>query len=281
MTDEDWRTLPSEVVLQLHWRREPEFVAKLNESGFRVVTVARHPLDVLISILHFCVFESESELWLLGAGGSERDIYAAMPCSRAMIEYAKGPRAKELLAVTMDWWEQPGVIGVRYEDCVRDTDAELARMEQVFGEVRCGTRAVAIEACSLGKLRATATNNHFWKGSPGLWRQLLPKAEADEIASAHREILERFHYPIDSNPTLTPLEADRNWIRFVGEELKVALRRSTEGHRAELAAKDHRIAELEQHCDELTQRLRDSVSFSGPIPRSIKKMWRRWKSANQ
>ena len=62
----DWAALPPEVVLQIHWRRTPEFQAKLNEHGFHVVTVARHPLDVLISILHFCIYESESEQWLLG-----------------------------------------------------------------------------------------------------------------------------------------------------------------------------------------------------------------------
>src|SRR5205823_5235439 len=111
----------------------PEFVAKLSEHGFRVVTVARHPLDVLISILHFCIYESESEKWLLGAGGSEAEIFAAMPRSRSFIEYAKGPRAAELLAVTPDWWGQPGVIGVRYEDCVCDAGKELQRLEGDLG----------------------------------------------------------------------------------------------------------------------------------------------------
>src|SRR4051812_47364718 len=67
----DWKELPAEVVLQIHWRWEPGFVAKLEEHGFRVVTVARHPLDVLMSILHFCIYDSESEQWLLGAKGTE------------------------------------------------------------------------------------------------------------------------------------------------------------------------------------------------------------------
>ena len=110
-SDADWENLPPEVVLQLHWRRDPGFVERLSAHGFRVVTVARHPLDVLISILHFCVYESESEHWLLGAGGSEAGIYAAMPRSRAFVEYATGPRAAGLLAVTPDWWGQPGVVG--------------------------------------------------------------------------------------------------------------------------------------------------------------------------
>src|SRR3954470_22779750 len=68
LSDEDWNALPPEVVLQIHWRRTPAFAVRLKEHGFRVVTVARHPLDVLISILHFCIYDSESEHWLLGAG---------------------------------------------------------------------------------------------------------------------------------------------------------------------------------------------------------------------
>lgn len=271
MADADWATLPREVVLQLHWRRTPDFAARLEDHGFRVVTVARHPLDVLISILHFCVYESESEHWLLGAGGSEADVYGAMPRSRTFVEYARGPRAAELLAVTSDWWDRPGVVGVRYEDLVADTESELRRLEEAFGPVRCGSRAEAVEACALGRLRQRSTNNHFWQGRPGLWRHLLPAAVATEIAAA----LPALGYPIDPDPTLDALTADRNWVRLVGAETKQALRRATEGHRAQVQEKDGRIAELEKHAAELEARLRTSVTLSGPVARSIKRAWDR------
>jgi hypothetical protein len=271
MADADWAALPPEVVLQLHWRRTPDFAAKLDAHGFRVVTVARHPLDVLISILHFCVHESESEHWLLGAGGSEADIYGAMPRSRTFVEYAKGPRAAELLAVTPDWWGQPGVVGVRYEDLVADTAAELRRLEAEFGPVRCGLVTEAVEACALGKMRQRSTNSHFWQGRPGLWRHLLPAAEAHEIAAA----LPDLGYPIDPDPDLDALTADRNWVRLVGEETKQALRRATEGHRAQVQEKDGRIAELEGHAAELESRLRSSVTLSGPVARAVKRAWNR------
>jgi hypothetical protein len=271
MADPDWAALPPEVVLQLHWRRTPDFAAKLEAHGFRVVTVARHPLDVLISILHFCVHESESEHWLLGAGGSEADIYGAMPGSRTFVEYARGPRAAELLAVTPDWWAQPGVVGVRYEDLVADTEAELRRMEDALGPVRCGSRAEAVAACAMGKLRQRSTNSHFWQGRPGLWRHLLPPAEADEIAAA----LPDLGYPMDPDPALDPLTADRHWVRLVGEETKQALRRATEGHLAQVKEKDERIAELEKHEAELEARLRSSVTLSGPLARAVKRAWNR------
>jgi hypothetical protein len=41
-------------VLQLHWHRTPELFGRLLERhGFRVVSIARHPFDVLLSILQF------------------------------------------------------------------------------------------------------------------------------------------------------------------------------------------------------------------------------------
>src|SRR5262245_33260061 len=234
MADADWANLPPEVVLQIHWRADPTFTAKLAEQGFRVVTVTRHPLDVLISILHFCIYESESEQWLLGAGGTESGIYAAMPRSRAFVEYAKGPRAAELLNVTLDWWGRDGVIGVRYEDCVRDTDAELGCFESAFGPVRCGSRAEAVATCAMGQLRKVATNNHFWKGSPGLWRHLLPVAEAREITGALSGVFDRLDYVCDPDPGLDPLTADRNRVGWVGGEVRQALRSAKGGHLAQL-----------------------------------------------
>ena len=79
----------------------------------------------------------------------------------------------------------------------------------------------------------------------------------------------------DPDPALTALDADRNWVRLVGEEVKQTLQRNTEGHRAQLKEKADRIAELEQHCDELTKRLRESTVLSGPIGRTIKSLWNR------
>jgi len=272
MTNADWAALPPEIVLQIHWRGEPGFVAKLAEHGFRVVTVARHPLDVLISILHFCVYESESEHWLLGAGGTEAEIYATMPRSRAFIEYAKGTRVAELLAVTPDWWGQPGVVGLKYEDCVRDANAELQKIEAIFGPIRASSREAVIEKCSLGQLRKEAINNHFWKGSPGLWRLLLPANEAEEIASTMANAMAPFDYVCDPDLKLSDLEADRNWARFVGDEVKQTLCRSTEGHRTELKVREERLAEVATQYEALVKRLERSLVLSGPIARMLKKL---------
>ena len=116
-TEVDWSNLPQSCVLQIHWRRLPLFVQRLEYHGFRIVALARHPLDVLISILHFSLHHSTAR-WLEGEGGNESSILGAMPGSALFQEYATGPRAAALLDVTRQWWNAPGSYRIHFEDLV-------------------------------------------------------------------------------------------------------------------------------------------------------------------
>lgn len=58
--------LPKRLALQIHWYREPNFQAFLRSNGFRVAVIARHPFDVLISVLHFVRYEPMTDRWLEG-----------------------------------------------------------------------------------------------------------------------------------------------------------------------------------------------------------------------
>src|SRR5690242_5602862 len=49
----DWMALPPDFLLGLHWHPVPPFLEQLREHQFRPVVLARHPLDVLVSVLHF------------------------------------------------------------------------------------------------------------------------------------------------------------------------------------------------------------------------------------
>ena len=86
--------------------------------------LARHPLDVLVSILHFASHEPQTARWLDGEGGDESSILGAEPASAAFLASATGPRARALLAVTPEWWPHGGV-AVRYEDAVGSPEAAL------------------------------------------------------------------------------------------------------------------------------------------------------------
>lgn len=49
--DLDWDHLPARAVIQLHWPRTAHLERLLAGAGTRVVTLARDPLDVLVSVL--------------------------------------------------------------------------------------------------------------------------------------------------------------------------------------------------------------------------------------
>jgi Sulfotransferase domain len=123
-----WHELPERFVLQCHWHKFEPFTSLLEENLFRVVVLSRHPLDVLISILHFAPHNAETARWLEGDGGNEVSIYGAKPRDSAFLEYAAGPRAAALLSVSHEWRQAEGRYSVRYEDVVRDPAGELKRL---------------------------------------------------------------------------------------------------------------------------------------------------------
>ncbi len=123
-----WHALPPRAILQLHWLPEPGFTAQLAEHGFRVISNCRHPLDVLMSVLAFSQHDNSTLRWLGGADQDERAIHRASPLDEAFWQYAVGPRARSLLAVSVQWWNRPGVLQVRYEQLLAHPGAELDRL---------------------------------------------------------------------------------------------------------------------------------------------------------
>ena len=99
----------------------------LDRYRFRVVVLSRHPLDVLISILHFAPRAADGAV-ARGRGGRPDRDHDALPCSQAFLEYATGPRAAALLGVSHKWRRATGCHNLRYEDLVHDPAGELMRL---------------------------------------------------------------------------------------------------------------------------------------------------------
>ncbi len=226
LTPADWATLPPQCILQIHANRTEEFARQLADHRFRVVTVARHPLDTLISILQFAVTDGGTHNWLEGRGGDESGIFACTPRSRCFVEYASSPRANALFSVTRDWWQAPGVVGVRYEEMVADPAGELGKLCDAIAPPRESDLISIAARHTVTRLRSRAGNGHFWQGRPGQWRELLPEAEASEIASAIPDAFSRYGYICNPDPTLTVSAADANWVRLAGPSLRAVMQKS-------------------------------------------------------
>jgi hypothetical protein len=192
----DWADLPPRCIVQLHWRNTPEFAQLVAAHGFRVVTICRHPLDVLLSILQFAPHEPQTANWLAGAGGDEAGIYHQAASSPEFLAYATGPRAVALLSVTPEWWHVPGIARMRYEDLVGQSEATLENLTEQLGPAQADIKAV-LAPLHIDKLRLTTSNHHFWKGQPGLWRKMIPMEAAIKMVRSHRGVMESLHYPLE------------------------------------------------------------------------------------
>lgn len=233
ITEEQLAELPPECIFAIHARRDPDFVAMLNQHGFRLLTISRHPCDVLVSILQFAVHESESGRWLNYRGGDETGILGTTPRSRSFAEYACGERAKQLFGVTADWWDDPDTVTVRYEELVKNPIAELERLVAEFRPSMTPNLEEIVNRYSLQERRLNTFHNQIWKGTPGHWRAYITAEIAQEIAAAHTDLFLKLEYECDPDPDLTDSQADRNWVEAVGPGLRAALSRSQTSHTLE------------------------------------------------
>ena len=211
--DIDWVSLPNRCILQIHWHRDPGMISLLDLHGFKMITISRHPLDVLISILHFSSYEPQTSQWLDGEGGVELPIHGCSPTSAKFLDYASGMRSKALLSVTQEWWSESNVIRVRYEDLVHTPSVVIASICQDIGSIPIDIDST-IESLAFDDLRKTSSNHHFWKGTPGIWKSLLPPKIAYAIAKKHQASFIKLGYLCDPLVNLSDDDAISNWLSF-------------------------------------------------------------------
>jgi len=250
----DWAHLPNDCVLQIHWHRIDSFVDRLDHYGFRIIALARHPFDALISILQFALYNSTTR-WLEGEAGNEAGILGAMPRSSAFLRYSQGPRAKVLLNLTREWWSSPDCMRARYEDLVDDAPKAITGLIEGLGRQFKLPLVEVIRKTSLGKLRAnTCGEHHFWLGKVGIWRCLLTAAEAGILEQVHGALCTDLGYSCRPQCGLSAEEADENWVRLAWTNLadKVQNARIQQDIIIKLEGK---LATAQHQCEQLQQRL--------------------------
>ncbi len=241
--------LPARCVIQLHWSAEPGLIRRFQEHQITPVTIARHPCDVLVSILHFSTTWPNTALWCGGHCGDESSIAGRLPASSEFLRYAIGPRARHLLEVSPGWWQSGAACCVRYESLVANTAAELRRLADRLEPVDDESIQQAVRENSMEYLQSLVHNQHYWRGRPGAWREFLPEATAREIIAAHGDLFEVTGYPTDVDTGLDERQSDRNWLNQEVISLRQELSRTREQLRRarDTAAQNaHEIAQLRQ-----------------------------------
>jgi len=218
----DWSTLPERAIVPMHWLPDANFRALLAAQDFRPVVIARHPLDVLLSILAFSQHDESTLRWLAGAGGDERSIQGASPMSDTFLSYACGARATALLSVSAQWWQTPGACHVHYHDLIRDTAGQI---EQLLGALGVSARrplAEVIEKSSPEAMRAKQVEwlYHIWQRQPGSWKRLLTPASAQRICDAHASVMACYDYLCDADESLDTSAAQAAWEQIEAAAVK-------------------------------------------------------------
>jgi hypothetical protein len=194
----NYRDLPAfledRVVLQIHWPREPGFQEFLVKRDFKIIVPVRHPLDVLVSVLHFVRREPLTARWLEGNAEIPLDFEKETPSSLGFGQYAQSFGAENLLSVSYQWSFDAKATRARYETLVENPKKEFQTMIEALGYTS-ERLDLALEANSFNVFRNTP-NKHGWQGTPGLWKRLIPWRTARHIRTRHQVIFDSLGYNV-------------------------------------------------------------------------------------
>jgi len=207
----DWESLPPECLVAMHWHRDPDLERIL--QGYGILVTARHPLDVLVSILRFAQYQPATARWLEGEGGNENALIGASPTDGRFLEYALSDRAAALFSVSVDWSEIALAV-VRYEDLVVHPRQTLVRVFEALGEIAPANFDTVVEAHRIDKLPPRSPH-HAWRGQPGVWRDVIVEEYRHQIYQRHRSAFRALGYTIEGVPAPILKDAQQNWIRLL------------------------------------------------------------------
>jgi Sulfotransferase domain len=186
--------IPDRCIVQLHWYREPNLQRFLNDRRFKTLVLARHPLDVLVSILNFIRHEPKTARWLEGNAEIPPSLAGQAPTSQDFLKYSKSWGAENVLGVSYQWWHDPDAIKVRYEELVQRPHEALLNLARVFDP------AARDEDDAIGRFGLPffqgLPNKHGWQGRPDLWRQLIVYSDARAIYRRHKRIFDVMGYSV-------------------------------------------------------------------------------------
>jgi len=186
--DLEWAGLPDRFVIELHWQRSQYLEHTLRDHGVLVISPARHPLDVLLSILERAQqHDAFGNHWLPGVAGNEDALKGSTPTGTAFLDWATSPRADLLLSLTPEWWSTPATHRLRYEHLVADPHREVIALL-----ARCEIEVPGDPHTVLARHPASPDEI-----PPDSWRGLLSSDAVDVLMAMHHDVMVSLGYDPD------------------------------------------------------------------------------------
>ncbi|HEY4334024.1 MAG TPA: hypothetical protein VGM78_15690 [Ilumatobacteraceae bacterium] len=183
--DIEWSRVPDRAVVQVHASVDEISEMVPADVNPRIVTMIRHPLDVLQSIRAYAPQEPETLYWLEGRSILDPE---ALADDRTFRRWARSEEAGRLLALSVEWARHPEAHPIRYEELVARPDEvvnELARFLDVSPVINA-SELLAAE-------RAQLPTRHITHGGPGA-RALFRPSDARALRRIHRAVFAGLQY---------------------------------------------------------------------------------------
>ncbi len=149
----------------------------LRSRGVVVVTLVRHPGDVLVSLKHFVPHSSTTADYDHIADDMLRDGGDYAERTRGYVKQ----HFPSLLSISLCWM-RCGAHVIRYEDLLSDPIGEMTRLSWAMNrpvEARRIPGAVFLSSFDRMKRREKARPHHFRQGRSGGWQGALPQSVVD------------------------------------------------------------------------------------------------------
>ncbi len=197
--------LPDNTIAQVHCAYDQGLRDHLRSQDIDIVTPRRHPLDTLLSMLHFAQFEPQVANWL--GGNWLHDLEGCDPTSREFREFALGAGAQRLLSVSVDWAPHARV-DMRYRAFAQDP----LHLVRTFNGGELSQRAYhGVQAAGQFARLASTPNMHGWLGTPGYWTSFISAPFARELYQAHERAFVEGGFSIRRAQEISPVAIRKTW----------------------------------------------------------------------
>ena len=180
------KDLPSDCILNIHALNEQLEKEFFERHSCKFLVLARHPLDIFVSVLQFARNEPAVHQWLNGSCGIPHDVASLCPDDARFVDWMTGAGATNLLSVSLSWWRAPqSTIRISYEDLV-------SRPHENFSSVfnRLGGKSIDGLDAALDKYSVSyfaEFKNHGWLGRPGAYRRFITSSNCERVYASQAE----------------------------------------------------------------------------------------------
>ncbi len=182
---------------------------------YKVITILRNPMDVLLSAFRFCQNNTNIN-WLHGKVFTVQTLPRGKdPTSKNFLNWACSEGSNVLLDVSSSWAKTADAT-IRYEDFIEDGPSAIMSLIACLdtgNEYPPQQVKAAVEDVQKNYL-VNSRNEHRWSSDKDNWYKFIPKEAVAKIYECHKDIFKQLGYELDLSRVLSDKEIRNNCKKF-------------------------------------------------------------------